>query len=159
MVHCPFINCELRRLLGWNTLHQSLCHLLRPVFFKKLIPSPTCGHWEWFFTKCSSSACHTVTPRRTRQVPGTKQTRWTGWSGKFRPIQGKAYGSLRNMTDDGVSFRTTPSLLAAFESRHLPRAFLILLEGLLSVNPSVRPTSERIVSAMREGRVRVRSLG
>ncbi|KAF8434595.1 kinase-like domain-containing protein [Boletus edulis BED1] len=52
-------------------------------------------------------------------------------------------------------FRTTPSLTATFESRHLPRAFLILLEGLLSVNPSVRPTSERIVGAMREGRVSI----
>ncbi|KAH0834768.1 ABC transporter transmembrane region 2-domain-containing protein [Lanmaoa asiatica] len=49
-------------------------------------------------------------------------------------------------------FRTTSSLVAVFESRHLPRAFLILLESLLSVNPSVRPTSERIVSAMREGK-------
>ncbi|KAG9311790.1 hypothetical protein JVU11DRAFT_8037 [Chiua virens] len=49
-------------------------------------------------------------------------------------------------------FRTTSTLLAVFEGRHLPRAFLILLEGLLSVNPPVRPTCERILSAMREGR-------
>ena len=63
------------------------------------------------------------------------------------------------MINDGFSFRTTPSLTATFESRHLPRAFLILLEGLLSVNPSLRPTSERIVSVMREGRVRIKDLG
>jgi hypothetical protein len=61
---------------------------------------------------------------------------------------------ITSIIDDGLSFRTTPSLTAASESRHLPRAFLILLEGLLSVNPSVRPTSERIVGAMREGMVR-----
>ncbi|KIJ15062.1 hypothetical protein PAXINDRAFT_169263 [Paxillus involutus ATCC 200175] len=51
-----------------------------------------------------------------------------------------------------TGFRSTSSLTAAFEGRRLPRAFLILLEGLLSVNPSVRPSCERIVSAMREGR-------
>ena len=62
---------------------------------------------------------------------------------------------VASVINDDHSFRTTPSVTAAFESRHLPRAFLILLEGLLSVNPSVRPTSERIVSAMREGRVRI----
>lgn len=61
---------------------------------------------------------------------------------------------VTSMIDDGLSFRTTPSLTAAFDSRHLPRAFLILLEGLLSVNPSVRPPCERIMSAMREGMVR-----
>ncbi|KAF9236044.1 kinase-like protein [Melanogaster broomeanus] len=51
-----------------------------------------------------------------------------------------------------TGFRSTSSLATQFESRRLPRAFLILLEGLLSVSPSVRPTSERIISAMREGR-------
>ncbi|KAG1722638.1 kinase-like domain-containing protein, partial [Suillus paluster] len=50
-------------------------------------------------------------------------------------------------------FRSTSALATTFESRRLPRSFLILLEGLLSINPSVRPSSERIVSAMREGRV------
>ncbi|KAF9226283.1 kinase-like protein [Gyrodon lividus] len=57
-----------------------------------------------------------------------------------------------------TGFRSTSSLSAAFENRRLPRAFLILLESLLSVNPSVRPTCERIVSAMREGRVRTWTL-
>lgn len=62
---------------------------------------------------------------------------------------------VASMIDDSLRFRTTSSLVAAFENRHLPRAFLILLEGLLSVNPLIRPTSERIVSAMREGKVRI----
>ncbi|KAI6127893.1 kinase-like domain-containing protein [Pisolithus croceorrhizus] len=51
-------------------------------------------------------------------------------------------------------FRSTPSLSAAFESRRLSRAFLILLETLLSITPSSRPSCERIASAIREGRVR-----
>ena len=62
---------------------------------------------------------------------------------------------VASIIDDGLRFRTTPSLTAVFESRHLPRAFLILLEGLLSVNPAVRPITERIMSAMREGMVRM----
>lgn len=49
-------------------------------------------------------------------------------------------------------FRTTPSLSATFESRRLPRAFIILLETLLSVTPSGRPSCERILGAIREGR-------
>lgn len=49
-------------------------------------------------------------------------------------------------------FRSTSSLSAAFESRRLPRAFLILLETLLSVIPSSRPSCERIAGAIREGR-------
>ncbi|KIJ63116.1 hypothetical protein HYDPIDRAFT_93087 [Hydnomerulius pinastri MD-312] len=52
-----------------------------------------------------------------------------------------------------AGFRSTSSLTTSFETRRLPRAFLILLESLLSVTPSARPSSDRIVSAMREGRV------
>lgn len=51
-----------------------------------------------------------------------------------------------------TGFRSTSALATSFESRRLPRSFLILLEGLLSINMSVRPSCERIVSAMREGR-------
>lgn len=66
---------------------------------------------------------------------------------------------VENLVDGDISFRSTSSLLAVFESRYLPRAFLILLESLLCVNPSGRPTTERIMSAMREGRVRVCEFG
>ncbi|KAG1906220.1 kinase-like protein [Suillus fuscotomentosus] len=51
-----------------------------------------------------------------------------------------------------TGFRSTSALATSFESRSLPRSFLILLEGLLSINPSSRPSCERIVSAIREGR-------
>ncbi|KAI0776388.1 kinase-like domain-containing protein [Irpex lacteus] len=48
-------------------------------------------------------------------------------------------------------FKSSSSLVAAFESRHLPRAFLVLLENLLHVRPSVRPACEKVLSALRDG--------
>ncbi|KAG1893756.1 uncharacterized protein F5891DRAFT_1258306 [Suillus fuscotomentosus] len=51
-----------------------------------------------------------------------------------------------------LRFRSTSALATSFESRRLPCLFLILLEGLLSINPSLRPSCECIVSAIREGR-------
>lgn len=51
-----------------------------------------------------------------------------------------------------TGFRSTSALATSFESRRLPRSFLILLEGLLSINTSLRPSCERIVSALRDGR-------
>ncbi|EGO03307.1 hypothetical protein SERLA73DRAFT_46206 [Serpula lacrymans var. lacrymans S7.3] len=54
---------------------------------------------------------------------------------------------------DYRGFRQSPSLVTSFESRRLPRAFLYLLESLLNVTPSSRPSCERVLGAMREGRV------
>jgi hypothetical protein len=51
-------------------------------------------------------------------------------------------------------FKPTPALVTAFEARRLPRAYLVLLESLLNVNPLARPSCERVLSAIREGRVR-----
>lgn len=51
-------------------------------------------------------------------------------------------------------FKSSAALQTAFDSRHLPRAFLLLLENLLHVRPSARPSCERVLSAIREGRVR-----
>ncbi|EGO29082.1 hypothetical protein SERLADRAFT_412726 [Serpula lacrymans var. lacrymans S7.9] len=53
---------------------------------------------------------------------------------------------------DYRGFRQSPSLVTSFESRRLPRAFLYLLESLLNVTPSSRPSCERVLGAMREGR-------
>ena len=44
-------------------------------------------------------------------------------------------------------------MVTAFASRRLPEAVLILLENLLHVTPAVRPSAERVLSAIREGRV------
>ncbi|KAF8639011.1 hypothetical protein AX17_001790, partial [Amanita inopinata Kibby_2008] len=49
-------------------------------------------------------------------------------------------------------FKPTPSMVTAFEARKLPRSFLILLENLLNVVPSSRPSVERISMAMKEGK-------
>lgn len=57
--------------------------------------------------------------------------------------------------DGPCRFKPTSTLVAAFEARRLPRAYLVLLESLLNVNPSARPTCERVLNAIREGRVRV----
>jgi hypothetical protein len=50
-------------------------------------------------------------------------------------------------------FKSTSALVTAFEARRLPRSFLVLLESLLNVSPSGRPSCDRVSSAIREGRV------
>ncbi|OCH93324.1 kinase-like protein [Obba rivulosa] len=50
-------------------------------------------------------------------------------------------------------FKSSPTQAAAFESRRLPRAYLVLLESLLNTAPSARPSSERVLAALREGRL------
>ncbi|KAK0444538.1 kinase-like domain-containing protein [Desarmillaria tabescens] len=50
-------------------------------------------------------------------------------------------------------FKRTPALVAAFEGRKLPRAYFVLLETLLNPNPSARPSCERVLTAIREGRL------
>ncbi|KAJ7596732.1 kinase-like domain-containing protein [Mycena floridula] len=50
-------------------------------------------------------------------------------------------------------FKVTSALVTTFESRRLPRAFLVLLESLLNPNPSGRPSCERVLTAIREGRL------
>ncbi|KAF8067893.1 kinase-like domain-containing protein [Lyophyllum atratum] len=49
-------------------------------------------------------------------------------------------------------FKSTPGLVTAFEARRLPRSFLVLLESLLNVAPSGRPSCERVASAIKEGK-------
>ncbi|KAJ7152651.1 kinase-like protein [Mycena crocata] len=50
-------------------------------------------------------------------------------------------------------FKSSQTLAVQFEARRLPRAFLVLLEGLLHVSPSGRPSCERVSTAIREGRL------
>ncbi|KAH7924914.1 kinase-like protein [Leucogyrophana mollusca] len=57
-----------------------------------------------------------------------------------------------------IGFRSTSTVATSFESRRLPRSFLVLLEGLLNITPSTRPSCERVLSAMHEGRVRTLSI-
>ena len=52
-------------------------------------------------------------------------------------------------------FRSSGTQLAAFESRRLPKAYLLLLETLLHVKPGSRPSSERVLGVIKEGGVGV----
>jgi hypothetical protein len=56
------------------------------------------------------------------------------------------------------SFKSNQTLAIQFEARRLPRAFLVLLEGLLHVTPSGRPSCERVSAAIREGRVSLNNM-
>ncbi|KAF8630993.1 hypothetical protein AX15_002685 [Amanita polypyramis BW_CC] len=49
-------------------------------------------------------------------------------------------------------FKSSPTMVTAFEARRLPRSFLILLESLLNIVPSSRPSVERVSTALREGK-------
>ncbi|OBZ78060.1 putative serine/threonine-protein kinase iksA [Grifola frondosa] len=50
-------------------------------------------------------------------------------------------------------FKSSPLLYTTFTSRRLPRAYLFLLETLLNIKPSSRPSSERVLNVIREGRL------
>ena len=50
-------------------------------------------------------------------------------------------------------FKLNPNLVSVFEARRLPRAFLVLFENLLNKTPSIRPSSERVATAIRDGKV------
>ncbi|KAF4581706.1 putative serine/threonine-protein kinase iks1 [Pleurotus pulmonarius] len=52
-----------------------------------------------------------------------------------------------------AGFKPSQDNVASFEARRLPRAFLVLLESLLSITPSGRPSSERVSNAIREGKL------
>lgn len=50
-------------------------------------------------------------------------------------------------------FKSSRELETVFLSRRLPRAYLILLENLLHIVPSSRPSCDRVITAIREGKV------
>jgi serine/threonine protein kinase len=50
-------------------------------------------------------------------------------------------------------WKATPEVANSCKRRGLPRAMLILLEGLLMKNPRERPTSDRVLTALKEGNV------
>jgi len=49
-------------------------------------------------------------------------------------------------------FAFAPALATAFEARRLPHSFLVLLESLLNTTPNVRPSCDRVSTAIREGK-------
>ncbi|PVG01469.1 kinase-like protein [Serendipita vermifera] len=48
-------------------------------------------------------------------------------------------------------WKANPDVMAACKRRGLPRAILLLLEGLLNTTPRERPSSERVLHALKEG--------
>ncbi|KAG6872095.1 hypothetical protein C0995_013019 [Termitomyces sp. Mi166 len=52
-----------------------------------------------------------------------------------------------------LRFKSTPAHVTAFEARRLPKSFLVLLESLLNVNPSSRPSCERVTNAIKDGKL------
>ncbi|KAG5642875.1 hypothetical protein DXG03_001917, partial [Asterophora parasitica] len=50
-------------------------------------------------------------------------------------------------------FKSTSGLVTTFEARRLPRSFLVLLESLLNPTPSTRPSCERVVNAIKDGKL------
>ena len=89
------------------------------------------------------------------------ERRWQSWNEKYSPIPGQnRFPSLFDLQISDADthaidcrFKPTATLATTFETRRLPRAYVVLLESLLNVNPSARPTCERVLSAIREGRV------
>ncbi|CAK5264077.1 unnamed protein product [Mycena citricolor] len=60
---------------------------------------------------------------------------------------------LENEILNYAGFQSDNAHTIHFRTRHLPRAFLILLETLLHVKPSNRPSCDRVAFALREGKL------
>lgn len=73
-----------------------------------------------------------------------------------KPKDGKEFvAKLEDEILRYAGFRSSSALVTTFESRRLPRAYLYLLENLLHVKPVVRPSSERVLVAIKEGGVSI----
>ncbi|KAF7349348.1 Other/IKS protein kinase [Mycena sanguinolenta] len=66
--------------------------------------------------------------------------------------EGDKMDRLENEVSTYPGFKSNQALAIQFETRRLPRAFLVLLESLLCVAPSGRPSCERVLTAIHEGR-------
>ena len=63
------------------------------------------------------------------------------------------FSQILQLSHTLVRFKSNSNLVSGFEARKLPRAFLVLLENLLHKSPAVRPSSERLATAIRDGKV------
>ncbi|TFY82901.1 hypothetical protein EWM64_g1112 [Hericium alpestre] len=89
--------------------------------------------------------------------------RWAAYGDRDETLQGKdkAGGGIPGGTElDRLErevlaykgFKSNVELENVFASRRLPRSFLILLEGLLNVLPASRPSCERVLVALHNGK-------
>ncbi|KAK7046586.1 Other/IKS protein kinase [Favolaschia claudopus] len=60
---------------------------------------------------------------------------------------------LENEILNYPGFKSNAALALQFEARRLPKTFLFLLETLLHVSPAGRPSCERVLTALREGKL------
>lgn len=55
-------------------------------------------------------------------------------------------------------YKATPHVIWQCKRRGLPRALLLLLENLLHINSKIRPSADRVLNAIRAGKVGYLSL-
>ncbi|KAF8157058.1 kinase-like domain-containing protein [Crassisporium funariophilum] len=70
-----------------------------------------------------------------------------------RNEEGEKMDRLEKEVLEYAGFKSNPNLVAGFEARKLPRAFLVLLENLLHKTPVSRPSCERVAAAIRDGKL------
>ncbi|KAJ3486519.1 hypothetical protein NLJ89_g11803 [Agrocybe chaxingu] len=70
--------------------------------------------------------------------------------------EGEKMDRLEREVREYPGFKSTPNLVAGFETRRLPRTFLVLLENLLHTSPVSRPSCERVAKAIRDGKIFIR---
>ncbi|KIM76169.1 hypothetical protein PILCRDRAFT_12941 [Piloderma croceum F 1598] len=67
--------------------------------------------------------------------------------------EGDKMAQLEQEIQSYSGFKPSATLGTTFGTRRLPRAYIVLLESLLNVNPFARPTCDRVLSAIRERRL------
>ncbi|KAI0319145.1 kinase-like domain-containing protein [Amylostereum chailletii] len=76
-----------------------------------------------------------------------------GANGTEAVDEGSAMDRLEKEVLAYPGFTANSTLETVFTSRRLPQAYLVLLESLLNIVPSSRPSSERVQQAIRSGKV------
>ena len=88
-------------------------------------------------------------------APLGKATKWKDWRRKFWNTQGneRFRHKYLQIPTPFSRFKSTQELEVKFKTRRLSKNFLGLLENLLHIIPSVRPSSERVLMGIDEGKV------
>ncbi|KAI0064990.1 kinase-like protein [Artomyces pyxidatus] len=66
---------------------------------------------------------------------------------------GSHMDKLEREVSNYPGFKATPELETIFASRRLPRAYIVLLENLLNVLPTARPSCEKVLAAVHLGKL------
>ena len=154
------LNPYLKRLirLDWNTRPPNRYLVRIQESYNKLTRRPICGPSGWSYTNSSSFICRITTLQTTSNPTrrGMVEKLQIAWKKRFARIPGTIQCWVCNdkrLRWTIPSFKKTSAIRSTFDSRRIPQAFLILLEGLLHVIPTSRPTAERVLSAINKGQV------